>query len=322
MKTVALGDTILLSGIVKDLHTALPGVTVVLITGEDNRELAPMILEAGDEHVVISPFRLVGSISALRAAKLDVLVDFGAWVRFDAALSALSGARWRVGFKTAGHARHFAYDATVEYSGVVHEVDNNRRLVALMGVKSASLPQIRASGQSKSPKPFAVLHAWPGGFKSHVREWPEERWVELATRLASRGWSIVLTGGPGDRERSAALASRMTQRGVEVLDRAGQWRIAELANELAASEVTVSVNTGVMHLAAAVGARTVGLQGPTSSVRWGPIGLRTRAVDSVFPGCGYLNLGSEYHGQRLDCMNGISIDSVIGAVDDLLALRP
>ena len=76
----------------------------------------------------------------------------------------------------------------------------------------------------------------------------------------------------------------------------------------------MSVNTGVMHLAAAVGAPTIALNGPTSATRWGPIGANVVCVDSELPGCGYLNLGFEYDGHRTDCMRGISVDRVATAV--------
>jgi ADP-heptose:LPS heptosyltransferase len=74
------------------------------------------------------------------------------------------------------------------------------------------------------------------------------------------------------------------------------------------------VNTGVMHLAAATGATTVALNGPTSEARWGPIGERAVSVNSDLPGCGYLNLGFEYDRGRPDCMRAISVDRVTEAV--------
>jgi ADP-heptose:LPS heptosyltransferase len=69
-----------------------------------------------------------------------------------------------------------------------------------------------------------------------------------------------------------------------------------------------------MHLAAASGAPTVGLNGPTSARRWGPVGERALSVDSGFDGCGYLHFGWEYRGQREDCMVGITVDRVLDAV--------
>ena len=80
----------------------------------------------------------------------------------------------------------------------------------------------------------------------------------------------------------------------------------------------VTVNTGVMHLAAIAGARTVSLEGPVPVERWGPIGPRARAVGTTHSGCGYLNLGFEYDGQRHDCMDGVAVDAVHAAILNLL----
>jgi heptosyltransferase I len=66
-----------------------------------------------------------------------------------------------------------------------------------------------------------------------------------------------------------------------------------------------------------LGAPTVSLEGPVPVERWGPIGPRARSVASTFDGCGYLDLGFEYAGHRLDCMAGISVEAVIAAVDEL-----
>jgi heptosyltransferase-3 len=322
MKTVAIGDTVLLAGVVADVRSHFPSATLVLINGEDNAAVGRLMLADRDEQIVISPHRPVESMAAIRAARLDILLDFGAWPRFDATLSALSGSRFRVGFRTAGQGRHFAYDRTVDYSGTSHEVENNRRLAGAIGVASATEPTIvppRLLPADGAPTtPYAVLHPWAGGLMPFTREWPSDRWVDLAREIARRDWSVVVSGGPADREPTRNLAGQMRASGLTVIDAAGRHTIPELADLLAGSEIVVSVNTGVMHLAAAVGARTVGLQGPTSSRRWGPLGRRARAVDSVLPGCGYLNLGWEYAGQRLDCMNGVAVDAVVNAIDDLV----
>jgi heptosyltransferase I len=322
MRTVALGDTIMLAGILHDLRRQFPRSTIVLITGEDNRGVGELMVTPGDEHLVISPRRPLSALRAVRAARLDVLVDCGVWVRFDAVISALSGARFTVGLRTAGQGRHFAYDRSVDHLDSVHEVDNYRRIVELIGVKSTTVPRIpapRALPTAKlPPRPFVVFHAWPSGLRPELKEWPNAEWTNLAKHLIAKGWTIVLTGGSADRDRSRGLANAIRSIGVEPVDTSGQLTIAELADVLVASAMVVSVNTGVMHLAAAVGARTVGLQGPTSSRRWGPLGPNSRAVDSTLSGCGYLNLGWEYAGHRSDCMRGVSVDAVVRAVEELV----
>jgi len=79
----------------------------------------------------------------------------------------------------------------------------------------------------------------------------------------------------------------------------------------------VSVNTGVMHLGAAVGVPVVALNGPTPVTRWGPLGSPSRSVVSPVVPDGYLNLGWERDDRYRHAMSAITVDTVIAAWDDL-----
>ena len=318
LKTAAIGDTLLLSGPLQDIRHAYPVAELVLITGADNRGVAQLLPVAAAEHMVVSPHRLLAAVGMLRRAQLDVLVDFGSWPRFDALLAALSGAKFRVGFRTPGQARHFGFDVAIDHSRRVHELENYRKLVAAIGACGRSAPFVsppRLLRLDRLPAlPFAVFHPWSGGYRHEVKEWPVARWVELAQRL--NGFHIVLSGGPAEGARNRAMAATIAEMGCSVS--LAECSLLELADILAASAVVVGVNTGVTHLAALLGARTVSLEGPTPPSRWCPIGPRVRTVESILPGCGYLNLGFEYDGHRLDCMDGISVAAVHSAIQDLI----
>ena len=67
-------------------------------------------------------------------------------------------------------------------------------------------------------------------------------------------------------------------------------------------------------MAAALGTPVVGLDGPTSSLRSGPVGSRAASVDAPGSGCGYLDFGFEYPSNPPDCMARISTDSVMAAL--------
>jgi heptosyltransferase I len=322
MKTAAIGDTLLLAGLIEDVRRTFPAASVILITGEDNRAAANLLPGRIDEHIVVRPKAPFSAIRVVRQARLDVIVDFGSWPRFDALLAAASGARFRLGFRTAGQSRHYGFDRTVDHAQV-HERQNYVRLLAELGVRGEApacilAPRVLRPDQFP-PNPYVVLHPWAGGHLHEAREWAADRWLEVADWAQSRGWTTVLSGAPGEAGASATLAAHLRANGAVVADAAGKYSLAELADVLAASQAVVSVNTGVAHLAGMVGARTVSLQGPTSSTRWGPLGPRVRLVNSELPGCGYLNLGFEYAGQRLDCMDGITAQSVIAAAESLLA---
>jgi ADP-heptose:LPS heptosyltransferase len=311
LKTNAIGDTILLSAVIADLRRALPDTELVLFAGPANAAVARLL--EGVKVVQLPLARLDRAVRATRAERLDAMLDFGAWPRLNAVLAATSGAKYNVGFKTKGQGRHYCYDLAVDHSDRLHELENYRALARAFGVESTSLPSFRPPGETELPaQRYAVFHLWPGGYRSELKEWPLSSWRELAGRVGHNGTMIVLTGAPSDRERTERAAAE-----VNGLNAAGRYTFPQLVDVLGNSECVVSVNTGLMHLAAASGAPTVGLNGPTAEHRWGPVGARVRSVNSTYAGCGYLHLGSEYRGHREDCMAGISVEAVAAAIEEV-----
>lgn len=316
LNSTNIGDTVLLSPVLEDLAAAFPDAEVVLFAGPANLPIARLI-----RGLRVVPLRLsspLAAVRAIRAEGLDIAVDFDQWPRVEPVFCLLSGARWTAGFRAAGQHRHHAFDAHVEHSDAAHELENYRRLAALLGVESRSQPRIRAPGALREdelpPPPYAVFHLWPTGVRSELKEWPWERWRELGRELAERGFTIVLTGAKGDAERTRDFLAAAGPLAPRLLDAAGKYDLAQVVDLLCGSRCVVSVNTGVMHLAAAAGAPTVGLNGPTSERRWGPVGERAVSVNSELDGCGYLHFGWEYRGRREDCMLGVSVDRVLDAV--------
>jgi len=325
LKTAAIGDTLLMSGPIDDLRRALPNADLVLITGEDNAPVGELLGSRVDRHITISPRHPVAALRAVRRERFDALLDFGSWPRFDALLTTLSGARVRAGFATPRQSRHHGYDVVVQHSSDVHEIDNYRALVAAFGATNHVPPRIALRSALPTDRfpssPFVVFHPWSGGYNGHLKEWSPSRWVELGIKLHERGWTVVITGAANEFDRARVIESALGGFGVLAYNVAGQYTLVELADFLAASEAVITVNTGVMHLAAMIGAVTVSLEGPTPVHRWGPIGPRVASVTSPLPDCGFLNLGFEYRHNRVDCMDRIIPDDVVPVLDRALAMR-
>lgn len=324
LKSTAIGDTVLMSSIIGDLEAHFPKSRIVLFAGTDNAAIGRLVPGVTDV-VALPVLHPVRSLRSLRSWDIDLLVDCGSWLRFESLYTAWSGARYTVGFDTPGQARAGLLDLSVRHSDQVHEVDNYRALLHGLGIPTGHPPRLVPPGElapAMCPQaPFAVLHPWPGGARSRARSWAADRWVEVGRHLAKGGLDIVLTGSPADVDDGRALQSMFRQSGLDVADVAGTMSLPAVADLLARSSCVVSVNTGTMHMAAALGVPTVGLNGPTSARRWGPVGDRVASVNSTLPGCGFLNLGWEYHGHRMDCMDGISVAAVIEAIDHLLGAR-
>ena len=319
--TAAIGDTILLAGVIADLRKHFRDKEIVLFTTESNYEVGRLL--SGPDRVVklsaTNPFR---ALRRLRENKVDVFCDFGPWQRLNALYSRLSGARFSVGFRTPAQYRHYGYDQVVDHSAQVHEIENYRALVRTLGIESTSLPEIKVSGplvDELKPKTFVVFHAWSGGYKGYLKEWPENYWIELGERIISLGLEIVLTGARYNVERAEELCSKMGSRcNRRVSNLTGRITFSQTASVLKDASAVVTVNTGIMHLAAAVGALVLSLNGPVPGRRWGPLGELSVSLDAEEEGCGYLNLGFEYKGQRENCMELIKPKQVFSVLQERL----
>ena len=321
LNSTNVGDTILLSAVAGDVSRVYP--ETILYTSPAMLPLSRLL--PGLRAVPLRLLRPRESVRMLRGDHLDVLLDFDQWPRVQPVYALFSGARWTGGFRAAGQHRHYGYDGVVDHSDQCHELENYRRLAALLRVDSQSLPEIeprRLLAPEELPqRPYVVFHLWPTGVKSALKEWPWQRWRELAVSLHERGYTLVLTGSAADSQRTDEFIEFCAPLGADLVHAAGAYDLAQVVDLLAGSHCVVSVNTGVMHLAAATGVATVALNGPTAERRWGPIGKRAVSVNSSYEDCGYLHFGWEYSGRREDCMLGIDVERVLAAVLELTGGR-
>jgi lipopolysaccharide heptosyltransferase I len=121
------------------------------------------------------------------------------------------------------------------------------------------------------PRPYAVFH--PGAGRAD-KAWGEERFAALASALRTRrGLTPVVSWGPGDDARAA----RLTALAPDAL-RAPLLDVPGLAHLAAGARLFVAGDTGPLHLADALGTRTLALFGPTDPERNGPYRFRDGVV--------------------------------------------
>ncbi len=119
--------------------------------------------------------------------------------------------------------------------------------------------------------PYVVLA--PGAAYGKAKQWPPERFAELAGLVRrERSWAVALVGSRADApvcreivERSARMAS------APLVDLSGRTSLAELAAVLEGARAVVSNDSGAMHLAGAVGAKVVAIFGATNEHRTSPL---------------------------------------------------
>lgn len=311
LKLAGIGDLVLLSAVIDDLKAQIPNLHLTLFTGAGNAPFARLLRNIDDLRIlpVSRPDR---ALREIRREPFDVLLNCDSWARLSALLGSLSRAHWVIGFFTPGQARHFADDVLVEHRRDRHEIENLRALLEPLKLIAKSPPQkIPAPALSLPPEEFAVFHLWPAGTKSWLREWPERNWIRLAQELLQSGLSrIYLTGGPSDQPRTDAFLGLLPPEISSRVQSFAGRRLEETAGLLSRASLVVSVDTGIMHLAAALEVPVVSLHGPSTPKRWGGVGPRVYPAMSTSPGAGHLHLGFEY-GDETNRMEGISVDQVL-----------
>ena len=165
------------------------------------------------------------------------------------------------------------------------------------------------------PRPYLVLHP---GASAPARRWPDRRWAQAVAELARRGQRVVLTGGPAEQDLTAAAAGAARGAG-QVTDLAGRTSLAELAAVLAGADAVLVANTGVAHLAAAVGTPVVSLFAPVvPAARWAPYRVPVTLLgDQGAPCAGSRAVHCPVPGHP--CLTMVSAAAACDALDQLTA---
>ena len=115
---------------------------------------------------------------------------------------------------------------------------------------------------------FIVLNTG-GSWKT--KRWPEKYFAEITDQLAERGYKTLFVGGPSDTERVRYILHKIENNEM-VYDLSGKTSLLELAALLKRARLVISGDTGPIHIAAAVGANTVTIFGPSDEEKYAPRG--------------------------------------------------
>jgi ADP-heptose:LPS heptosyltransferase len=281
-----IGDVLMSLPALHDLRAAAPSARIRLAVGRWSESLArgfPV-----DEVLVWSaPWvgrpaegaaglpALVAKARALRGARLDLALDLQGDLRANVLLW-LTGALRRVGYANTGG--DYLLTDVVPLDETVSWVEQNRRAVAVATGATQTRPRtvdpltpadrtfagefLRESGL-RGRRPLVGLH--PSGGRK-VKEWPLDRWREVAARLQTEQQAeVVVTGSEADRPLARRLAEGLPR---PVHDLTGRLDVRQSLSVLAHLQIFLSSDTGPMHLACAVGTPTVSVFGPSDPVRY------------------------------------------------------
>jgi heptosyltransferase-1 len=222
---------------------------------------------------------LAGFVRTLRRREYDEIVDTQGLFFKSALIAALARGR-RHGYDVASIRERAAaalYGGQHAVARDLHAIARNRALTGLaLGYEADGAIDFglsRGDLRDSAGPPYGVLlHATARPEK----EWPETSWITLAQTLSARGTPLVLPWGTDDeRARSIRIAAALRDADVRVPDRQPLDRMARL---IAGASFVVGVDTGLLHLAAALGVPLVAIFLGSEPGLTGPIGQGPLAV--------------------------------------------
>jgi lipopolysaccharide heptosyltransferase II len=176
------------------------------------------------------------------------------------------------------------------YKVIKHQVIRDLDLVASVGASTANTNLNLEVDESLWPtvkgklyeigidtnKPWLLLHA---GVSEVKREYPVKLWAEAGQTLVKEGYQLILTGSDAERNLTDDLKARI---GTASFSAGGLFSIAEFISLVKYAPIMVSVNTGTIHVAAAVNTPTVVLYAQTNPQHT-PWGVPNKVLEFGIP---------------------------------------
>lgn len=320
----AIGDLILITAAAQQKY---PAGRLYLACSKLNLPCANLYKDfyAGIDVVDLrSPWSLV---SICRRFSINKIYDSTQWANIGPIQVGLArlfqGPLEAVGFETKSSVRGMVYDTRVAHGHEVHEVANFINLMAEKVVITSNDQLPDCFPKLYEPKPLnrkgkILAHMWPSGKRSYLKAWPEAYWCELIEHCVTLGYEVYLSGARSDREKTEAMAAKLGLKQVFCI--AGVYSLEALSEFIAREvEFSISVNTGILHLAVASGVSVIGLHGPTDPKRWGPLGGQSISLLPESGRSAYLHYGFEYPEDDSEAyvLDKLSVSQVLGAIDEL-----
>jgi heptosyltransferase-3 len=279
--TRRIGDVLLATPVVRTLRTAFPHVVVDMLVFEGTQE----ILSACPD------IRRVWTIAERPAFGPHVAMLGSIWRRYDLALSLLTGdrptfyawvaGRYRMGTLSTDNKSRWKRNLLNEWVSFdnlnTHTVVMNLRLLERLDVTPLTTPVVSWNREDEEsvrrefpgldgPRSYAVLHVSP---KFAYKTWTGAGWSALGRWLVGRELVVVVAGGASSEELAYIRQVWKTMPAGSV-NLAGRLGLPALGFLLSRAALYVGTDTAVSHMAAATGAPTVVLFGPSNPVKWGP----------------------------------------------------
>ena len=321
-----MGDMVLLLPVLKALRLRYPGLILHLVCEKRNRDI--LKLAGLSDQAILYDANPLALLWSLPRGQYDVAIDTEQFHYFSALMTLLSRAPVRIGFKI-NPGRNLLYTHLVNYDLEGYEADQFMRLLGPLGITEAvpvdgclevaadSIPT-ESLGQIERlevARRLVVVHA---GSTNRYKLWAPEKVAELILALGKDPTlSFVLLGNGGERSLADQIVGRVGMDG-RVLSLVGRLTVAQSAAVIHRAALFVGGDSGLAHVAVALGAPTVVWFGPSDSQKWGVRGPRNKVVRKPLACAPCFIFGYHKLCRTVACMREIAVGDVLNACWSIL----
>ena len=319
-----LGDAILTLPLITALKSAYPESRIDVLAESRNAG----VFEIGNivDEVYRYDSRPLRIFNRLRRNRYDLVVDTEQYHHLSRMIANALRPNFLCGFDTPDRGRLLTH--AIPYSDDLYEARSFLALVQTLTAEPVVFdadaafvhvhPEARDWAQEQleefANRKFVTVMPTAG---SSYRLWPIERYGAVVDWLTDNGFGVVLVGGID--ALAAAETITTNNRSGQVLNFAGRTTLAQTAGILEHACLSLSADTGVMHLAYGVGTPTVALFGPGRHRKWAPPGRNHRIVRKGLSCSPCTKLGyTPTCPYDIACMQEISARAVISTIKELL----
>jgi ADP-heptose:LPS heptosyltransferase len=332
IRPCCIGDVMMATATLKALRDQFPTAHITWAVNSWSRaaieghDLLDAILDTGaDANPARLPLGWAQFALQLRGGKFDMAVLLVRSPLMSLAVL-LSGIPHRIGLDSDGRGFGYTVRVPVDPDAPRHEAEIYLDAARALGIEtdgySANVP-IRDRDRHRIRQivgfeRYIVINPAGGnnpGMTMTSKRYPTDQFAQFATRLAKEfDAKIVLIGGPGDADLVSSIQITPSIPTMAFVGSLTFGEIAALANQ---SVVYVGNDTGLTHLAAAAGARTVMILGPSDPARYAPFTSKSLAVwkpTAVSGGVSSVKT-NDFDWSR----NGVSVEDAFEKIRDFLA---
>ena len=210
-----------------------------------------------------------------------------------------------------------------------------QRFVALAYEANQALPEkvpyprLQSSQQAKddvlnvfgidSAKPLLAL--CPGAEFGEAKRWPVEHYAACAQAKIAEGWQVCLLGSGNDQSVTQQIIKQLPEdKRQYCYDLAGQTQLSQVIDLLSLANLVISNDSGLMHIAAALGSPLVAVYGSTSPDFTPPLSAcaDTVAIPVDCGPCFQRQCVHQEASQQLKCLRGVTPENVLAVGEQVM----